>query len=87
MIQGLKDGDLCDRVWLLKRNNHLLLNDLNLNPRPKKIYRHPSSYRKHINSEHFAQRHKIGLDADGVFHPDPGTENIILKGGDETLKR
>ena len=39
--------------------------------RPKqKVYRHPSSYRKHINSEHYELRNKIGLDAEGVFIPD-----------------
>ena len=40
------------------------------NESKKKIYRHPSSYRKHINAEHYALRNEIGLDADGVFIPD-----------------
>ena len=47
-----------------------------LNPPEQKVYRHPSSYRKHINSEHYELRNEIGLDADGVFIPDKQTGDL-----------
>ena len=36
----------------------------------QKVYRHPSSYRKHINADHYERRHELTLDATSVFYAD-----------------
>ena len=41
------------------------------------MYRHPSSYRKHVNSDHYERRHELTLDATAVFHSEKKDADLL----------